>query len=119
MGLSERMASNRRRGEWEGNFSLEHLYTVGVAGERALRVLKDDGELVGTRCSACGVVYAPARLYCERCLRRLSEWVPVALRGSLESSTIVHRGIDGDYLQTLITVGLIHLEGSNGSSCTT
>ncbi|HVC35603.1 MAG TPA: Zn-ribbon domain-containing OB-fold protein [Chloroflexota bacterium] len=114
MGLSERIASGDRLRTWEGNFPLEHLYTVGVAGERALRELKDHGRLLGTRCARCEVTYAPARLYCERCLTRLDEWVPIALVGTLASYTMVHQDVDGQLLETPALVGLIGLDDASG-----
>lgn len=114
MGLSERIASGDRLGTWEGDFPLEHLYTVGVAGERVLRELKDHGRLLGTHCPSCEVTYAPARLYCERCLTRLEEWVPVALAGTLASYTVVHQDVDGRLLERPVTVGLIALNEADG-----
>lgn len=114
MGLSERIASGDRLRTWDGDFPLEHLYTVGVAGERALRELKDRGRLLGTRCSRCEVTYAPARLYCERCLARLDEWVPIALEGTLASYTVVHQDVDGQPLAQPVVVGLIALNDATG-----
>ena len=98
----------------EGDFPLEHLYTVGVAGERVLRELKDNGRLLGSRCSACQVTYAPARLYCERCLTRLDEWMPVPLEGTLASYTVVHQDVDGRPLDRPELVGLISFPDVNG-----
>jgi uncharacterized OB-fold protein len=114
MGLSERIANGDRLRTWEGDFPLEHLYTVGVAGERVLRELKDNGRLLGTRCVHCQVTYAPARLYCERCLARLEEWVPVALEGTLASYTVVHEDVDGQPLEPPVMVGLIALADVTG-----
>lgn len=114
MGLIERIASGDQLRTWEGDFPLDHLYTVGIAGERALRELKDRGRLLGTRCTRCKFTYAPARMYCERCLTPLDEWVPVALRGRLASYTIVHDDIDGQALDQPTLVGLIALDDANG-----
>lgn len=114
MALTERIARRDDLRTWQGNFPLEHLYTVGVAGERALRELKDNGRLLGTRCPTCQVTYAPARLYCERCLARLTEWVPIALEGTLASYTIVHQDIDGNPLDSPVVVGLIALTHATG-----
>lgn len=114
MGLSERLASRDQLRTWTGDFPLEHVYTVGVAGERSLRHLMDQGTLLGTRCSACEVTYAPARLYCERCLARLDEWVPVALVGTLASFTVVHQDVDGEPLPVPAVVGLIALRDATG-----
>jgi uncharacterized OB-fold protein len=114
MGLSERVATNAECGRWEGSFPLEHLYTVGVAGERVLRELEAEGRLLGSRCTACQVTYAPARQYCERCLARLNEWVDIPLIGTLASYTVVHRDVDGRRLDPPQLVGLIALDGADG-----
>lgn len=114
MGLSERLSRADQLRTWPGVFPIEHLYTVGVAGERVLRELKEKGRLLGTRCAACQVTYAPARLYCERCLARLEEWVPVPLEGTLASYTVVHQDLDGQPLDPPQLVGLIQLPDVNG-----
>ncbi len=114
MALTERIASGDDLRTWQGNFPLEHLYTVGVAGERALRELKDNGRLLGTRCPTCQVTYAPARLYCERCLARLDEWVSIALEGTLASYTVIHQDVDGNPLVPPVVVGLIALADATG-----
>lgn len=114
MGLSVRVSNNEHLGSWEGAFPLEHRYTVGVAGERVLRELKDNGRLLGTRCSACQVTYAPARLYCEQCLTRLDDWVPIPLEGTLASYTIVSQDVDGQSLSAPVIVGLIQLDQASG-----
>ena len=50
---------------------MSHRYTAGVAGERFFRALADRGAFLATRCGACGVVYCPARAFCERCMAAL------------------------------------------------
>jgi uncharacterized OB-fold protein len=114
MGLTIPVNENDRLRTQGGDFPLEHLYTVGVAGERCLRELKDHGRLLGTRCSACQVTYAPARLYCERCLAPLAEWVPIPLVGTVVSHSVVHQNVDGDPLTAPVVAGLIALDGANG-----
>jgi uncharacterized OB-fold protein len=115
VGLAERRTSTDGPQTVEGNFPLDHLYTVGVAGERVLRELRDRGQLLGTRCPNCQVTYAPATLYCERCLARLEEWVQVPLEGTLISFTVLHRDVDGAPLPGPAILGLIELDGVTGS----
>lgn len=114
MGLTERISNGDHLETWQGSFPLEHLYTVGIAGERVLRELKDHGRLLGTRCGRCEYTYVPARLYCERCLARLDEWIPVPLRGSLASYTTVFQDVDGRPLDPPTLMGLIALDESSG-----
>ncbi len=99
----------------EGIFPLEYLYTAGIAGERVLRALKDHGTLLGSRCPACEVTYVPGRLYCERCLSPLEEWLEIPLEGTLASYTVVHRDLDGNPLSPPAILGLIELDGVGGT----
>jgi uncharacterized OB-fold protein len=115
MALTQRVTRNDELGTVTGGIPLGHVYTAGVAGERVLRELKENGQLLGTRCAACGVTYAPARLYCERCLSRLDEWIPIPLKGRLASFAIVHRDVDDQPLSTPTLVGLIELDGATGA----
>jgi uncharacterized protein len=112
--LAERSVATSTPQTVEGDFPLDYLYTVGVAGERVLRELQDNGRLLGTRCAACQVTYAPARIYCERCLAELREWVDVPLEGTLASFTVVYRDVDNRPLAAPAILGLIELDGATG-----
>jgi len=100
-----------------GNLPVSHRYTLGIAGDRFLRALKDDGKFYGTRCPKCGYVYVPARLYCERDMAHLddSTWVPVACEGELLSFSAVHVDLDGKRLEMPQWVGLVQLQGASGA----
>lgn len=114
MGLTEKLATNVLTRSWPGDFPLEHLYTTGVAGERFFREIKDNARLMGTRCPECGLVYLPARLYCERCLSGLDEWVLLPSVGTLFSYTILHRDVDGQPLAEPVVVGFVDIPGAHG-----
>jgi uncharacterized OB-fold protein len=98
---------------WRGSIPLSHRYTAGVAGERFFRALADRGVFLATRCPACGVVYCPARAFCERCLAPLDEELEVGPTGTLESFTVVHRGLDGRPLPAPAVIGLVRLDGAD------
>lgn len=100
---------------WQGHIPLENLYTVGIAGERFLRALKDEGKIYGTRCAKCNVTYVPARLYCERCFAHLDDkaWVLVGPGGALESYTVLHLAPDGSALERPRLMGLVKLDGAD------
>src|SRR3989304_8423758 len=69
---------------WPGDFPLSHLYTMGVAGERFLREIKDKGRFLGARCQECAYTYLPPSLFCSRCFRRLDDWREVGPAGGVE-----------------------------------
>ncbi|AOW92661.1 hypothetical protein BFN03_08030 [Rhodococcus sp. WMMA185] len=52
-------------------------------------------ELMIQRCSDCGTLLAPLMVTCPHCHGRRLERVPVSGRGSIVSSKVVHREVDG------------------------
>ncbi len=112
MALKHRVEQVGQTKAWFGELPVESLYTVGIAGERFFRTLKEKGEFTGTRCDGCGIVYVPGRIFCERCLLDLTEWVKIGPRGTLESWTMVYVGLDGKRLKNPEMVGLIKLDGA-------
>lgn len=80
---------------WRGDLPVRSRYTFGVAGERFFRALKDEGKILGARCPHCDVVYVPARIFCECCLRRLEEWLDVGTRGEVHTFTLLYENLDG------------------------
>lgn len=101
---------------WRGNLPVYHRYTAGIAGEKFLRALKDEGKLFGTKCPTCGYVYVPARLYCERDATHLDDatWVQVGPEGELVSFSAVYVDLDSNPLDTPQWVGLVRLKGASG-----
>ena len=95
------------RDGWKGSISLEYRYTAGVAGQKYLDGLKK-GRILATRCASCGVTYLPPRIYCERCLSRLDDWVEVKPEGELYSYTVT-RTKDGPRV-----IGLARFDGVEG-----
>ena len=115
MALKERLTKKNEAKAWYGDMPVESLYTVGIAGEKFFRAIKDDGVFLGTKCKCCNIVYVPPKIYCERCFEKLDEYVEVAECGSLESFTCVHIGLDGKRLDKPIFIGLINLDGAGTS----
>ena len=98
----------------EGDFPVYFRYTVGVAGEKFLREIKDNGRLIGSRCRKCGVTYIPPRIYCERCMTRLDEYVNIGNTGTVESYTTCHKNALGEALRQPTTVALVRFNGTHG-----
>ncbi len=99
MALTERITRNVEARYWypeEDSFPVKNRYTAGVAGQKFFQELRDHGRIYGTRCSSCGLTYVPARLFCERCLERLEEWVEVGTRGTVFAHTTAYVDKKGD-----------------------
>jgi len=111
--MLEKKTTNQDLTSWRGNIPLQSLYTVGPAGEEFLRALKEKGHFLGTRCNACEQTYVPARLFCERCMAELREYVKVADHGSVVSWTRTHIDLDGKRLEKPATLAAVRLEGAS------
>lgn len=101
---------------WRGDLPVYHRYTAGIAGEKFLLALKNEGKLFGTKCPKCGYVYVPARIYCERDATHLDDatWVQVGPEGELVSFSAVYVDLDDKRLETPQWVGLVRLDGASG-----
>lgn len=103
------------RSSWQGEVPIYSVYTLGVAGDRFFRELKETGRVLGTRCTRCNLLYAPPRLYCERCLADLSDaWEETPNRGRVHSLTLAHYGLDGERLDPPQPFALVRMDGAHG-----
>ena len=98
---------------WAGDFPVSHLYTMGIAGERFFRELKDSGRILGTHCAACDYVHLPPSIFCPRCFAALDEWKEVGPQGTVRAVTTAHRGVEGETLDPPETLALVQLDGAD------
>jgi len=99
---------------WLGDMEADYVYTLGVAGERFFKELKQKGRIMGAKCPRCGIVYVPPRIYCERCFSKLEEWVDVGKKGVIHTFTIATIDIDGSKLEKPVIYALVKFEGAHG-----
>jgi len=87
-----------------------------MAGERFFRALKDEGHILGTRCTNCEVLYVPGRLYCERCFAHLDDetWFDAGTQGSVHTFTVMHIALDGTPLERPRILAFIEFGGTDG-----
>jgi len=115
MGFTEKIQSPKDMKHLEGEIPVNYLYTVGVAGERFLREIKENAKILGVRCKKCNLVHLPPRTYCERCFEQLDEWVELANEGQVETFTVCHFDLDGNRLAKPDILAVVKLKGANGS----
>ena len=75
---------------WEGDLPVTSRYTYGLAGERFFRAIKDEGRILGSYCPKCDITYVPGRVFCERCLGELDEWVDAGTLGEVHTYTLLY-----------------------------
>ncbi len=98
----------------EGDFPVYFRYTAGIAGEKFLREIKDNGRLVAARCAKCNLNYLPPRIYCERCMSKLDEYLQVENIGTVDTFTTCHQDADGNELSEPVTVALVRFPSAHG-----
>jgi len=80
---------------WLGEMPITSRYTAGLAGEKFLRAIKDEGKILGSYCDHCGITYVPTRQFCERCMDKLDETVDVDTEGEVHTFTLLFEDLDG------------------------
>ena len=114
MSLIERITKVGDAQVWYDNMPVESVYTVGIAGERFLRAIKDQGAIMGTVCPTCNLTYLPPMMYCERCFAELEEWVEVGTKGTVYAYTILGVSLEEEPLEEPQILALIRMEGVHG-----
>lgn len=120
--MMEKIAKATEAKHCSGHMEVDHFhYTAGLAGERFFAALRDEGKILGSRCPRCGLTYVPPRIYCERCLDELDQFIDVGLRGRVRTFTVarIDQGnsrLDSPEIRALISFGddttdLLHLLG--------
>ena len=110
----EKITNPLKTRHWLGNMEAHYVYTLGVAGERFFKELKENGRIMGAKCPRCGIVYVPPRMYCEKCFAKLEEWVDVGRKGVIHTFTIATLDIDGKKLEKPEIYALIKFESAHG-----
>jgi hypothetical protein len=110
----EKIRDLRQLRHWPGHMEADYIYTLGLAGERFFKEIKENGRIMGTRCKRCNLTYVPPRIYCERCFEKLGEWIEVSPRGTVYTFTIAHIDINGSKLEQPTIYAVIKIHGANG-----
>ena len=100
--------------QWHGDIPIHHRYTLGVAGERFFKALRDDRTVLASKCSACGQAFLPPKIYCERCFVDAEDWVPVAGPGYVKNFTVMHQSLDDEPLEPPSVAILVGWKGIRG-----
>ncbi len=113
MGVLKKINKIKEIKSWEGELPVESLYTVGIAGEKFFRAIKEEGKFLATYCPKCDFFFLPPKIYCEFCFESLFEWHEVRNRGSLESYTVLFVGPNGESLAEPEIIGLVNMENTD------
>jgi uncharacterized OB-fold protein len=89
------------------------LVTVGNTGHEFLSQIRDNKTIMGIKCAGCKTVYVPPRSHCPTCFAKMTEWVKLSGKGTLETYTNV-RYIE-QYMpkEAPYAYGVIKLDGAD------
>jgi len=114
MPLIEKLEKNLELKSVYMEIPLNYRYTLGLAGERFFRALKNEGKILASKCPECGVWFLPPAIFCERCFSKMEEWKEVGLSCQVKSWTIAHYGLDGKRLIEPVIYAFLAWEGVEG-----
>ncbi len=93
----------------EGSIRLPFTYAAGRSGTEFLRALQERQCILGSRCSVCERVLAPARSFCPTCSDATLEAVEIGPGGVLLASTErPGKGIFGLILLDSANTAIVH-----------
>jgi len=90
-------------------------WTTGDAVGTFLTHLRDHRQILGLKCSSCGIVHCPPFDHCEKCSQPMSDWVEVAPFGKIEAVAVVHHAFSGQPADPPYAYVLVKLEGADTS----
>jgi uncharacterized OB-fold protein len=99
---------------WRGDMPTEGRYTLGIAGEKFFREIKENRQFTATVCLNCDITYMPPRLYCEECFAQLDEWLAVGTVGRVHTFTVLHQSLDEEPLLKPRIIAFVHLDDTDG-----
>ena len=97
-----------------GEINIPYKWSAGLAGSRFFEELRDQKKIMGTKCSRCGRVMVPPRIFCEECFVDANEWIEVSNQGTLITFGDSYLSTDGKLLEEPWMLGIIRLDGSDG-----
>jgi len=91
-----------------------YMMSAGQATSRFLLELKE-GRIIGRKCSGCGRILVPPRVYCEQCFKPTTEWVYIRPIGRVRTAVVSYIAATRERLEKPEVVGVIEFEDAPGS----
>lgn len=91
-----------------------YKWATGIAVGRFLKELKA-GRILGSKCTRCGRIVVPPRVFCEYCFRRIDDWVNLPDTGVINTYSISHIATDTTRLKNPIVPAVIEIDGTSNA----
>ncbi|MFX1487090.1 MAG: Zn-ribbon domain-containing OB-fold protein [Promethearchaeota archaeon] len=111
---TEKIRDPRDIKHWLGNMETDYVYTLGVAGERFFREIKENAKILGAKCEKCNIVFVPPKMYCERCFGECKDWVEVKNEGTVHTYTVVYVDDKNEPLEKPVIFAFVEITGAEG-----
>ncbi|MFX0068315.1 MAG: Zn-ribbon domain-containing OB-fold protein [Promethearchaeota archaeon] len=111
---TERIRDPRDIKHWLGHMETDYVYTLGVAGERFFREIKENGKIFGVKCEECNIIFVPPKMYCERCFGKCEDWEEVNDEGVVHTFTVAHVDEKGKPLEKPMVFAFVEIMGTKG-----
>ena len=113
--MLDKLNQTQQARQVSGAVPISHRYTLGVAGERFFKALRDQQQILASPCPKCNDRLLPPKIYCERCFEETSdEWIALEGPGYIRSFTVLHRSLEEEPLDVAEIVALISWNGVRG-----
>ncbi|MHA1649044.1 MAG: Zn-ribbon domain-containing OB-fold protein [Candidatus Helarchaeota archaeon] len=90
---------------------IHYKYSFG-GQSRFFIELKNNKQIMGTKCPKCKTVYCPPRIACAKCYET-TEWIPLKDTGEIKVSTLVWYSTSAFIQNIPYAVGYIQLDGAS------
>ena len=99
----------------KSGINVPYSWWAGDTASKFFRSLRDDRQIVGTKCGKCNKVFVPPRKTCPGCFIKNDEWVTVSEQGTLISYTVARRQLATLPMKAPVIFGLIKLDKADTS----
>ena len=110
--MIEKIVNPKELRDWEGGIELYWIYTSGKAGDEFFKKLRDEGKFIAAKCTKCGKVYFPPRIYCEFDFGE-TEFVEISGEGTVRAFTVARIDVYEEPMDEEI-YAIIDLDGTDG-----
>lgn len=100
---------------YQSKINVPYSWWAGDTASRFYITLRDEKQIMGTKCTACNKVFLPPRKVCPSCFAENTEWIKLSDEGTVLSFTVARRrfaAIPQDKKLPVIW-GLVKLDGAD------
>jgi Predicted nucleic-acid-binding protein containing a Zn-ribbon len=93
-------------------FDLKYAWDTGYAIAKFLEGLKA-GKILGVKCNRCERILVPPRMFCEKCFRKVDEWVTLRDTGTVNTFSVSYVNNDASRREKPLVVAVIEIHGAS------